>query len=117
MKQNPLIRHLVAGLAMVCILIMQSTSAFGSITRIENTDPINVSGTWKGTLSQPDATFSLSLYLTQTGSNIEGTSTISIGSAYATMNISGMLNGNKVNLQEGAIIASSGPLYLALDGA
>jgi tetratricopeptide (TPR) repeat protein len=60
----------------------------------------NVSGQWEGKLYQLDQAFPYSLYLTQTGSDVKGTSRISLGPYYAVMDLSGSLSNGVLSFTE-----------------
>ncbi len=61
---------------------------------------VELTGLWKGTLSQGQTTYQLELNLTQTGIDIQGTSTIGNGTIVSTMRLTGRVIGRRVFITE-----------------
>ena len=66
----------------------------------------NINGTWEGYLTQSSKIYKFSLYLSQNGTDISGTSTIRYleGDNYAVMSLSGYKSGSDIHLDEIEII-------------
>jgi tetratricopeptide (TPR) repeat protein len=77
-----------------------SNSEANLSTSKEMNQQANVFGHWDGKLYQLDQAFPYSLYLTQTGSDVKGTSRISLGPYYAVMDLSGSLSNEVLSFTE-----------------
>jgi tetratricopeptide (TPR) repeat protein len=80
--------------------LVHAASEANPSTSKELNQRVDVSGHWDGKLFQLDQAFPYSLDLTQTGSDVKGTSRISLGPYYAVMDLSGSLSNGVLSFTE-----------------
>lgn len=88
-------------LVLIGLLLLGCGSSGGSNNNITGSTGLDVTGTWKGTISEGGSTSTWNLTLPQSGSNITGTNNwSSTGGTSGSNPLTGSISGTSISLQE-----------------